>query len=104
MPPELILAFFVVFAGAMAAAFAGLKFYEQRRKQQVAAVLKNIGGEAPRPQTKILKDLPGENRRPLERLLESLNLAARAEAAIRQAGLDWTLERLLLFTALAAGM
>jgi tight adherence protein B len=102
MPAELIIAFVVVFVGALAAALGGLKFYEQRRKQQVAAVLKTIAGEAPPPQTKILKDLPGENRGPLERLLDLFNVAGRAEAAIRQAGLDWTVERLFLLTGIAA--
>ena len=105
MPAELILAFFVVFGGALAAAFGGLKFYEQRRKQQVTAVLKTIAGEEPpRPQTKILKDLPGENRRLLERVLDYFNVAGRTEAAIKQAGLDWTVERLLTLTAVAAGV
>src|SRR5207248_788848 len=99
MPPELILAFAVIFAGVLVAAFGGLKFYERRRQQQVRAVLKTISGEAPRPQTKILKDLPGQDRRPLERLLAYFNVAGNTEAAIRQAGLDWTLERLLLLMA-----
>jgi tight adherence protein B len=101
VPPVLILVFFVVFAGAMAAAFAGMKFYETRRRNQVRAVLKTIHGESARPQTKILKDLPGEERRLLERLLARFNLAGRAESAIRQAGLDWNTERLLAQMAVA---
>jgi tight adherence protein B len=96
MTLQLIFAFIVVFGGALAAALGGLKFYERRRQQQVRAALKTISGEAPRPQTKILKDLPGEERRPLERILTYFNLAGHAEAAIKQAGLDWTLERLFL--------
>jgi tight adherence protein B len=103
MPAELILAFLVVFAGALSTAFGGLKFFEQRRRQQVSAVLKTIAGDAaPPPQTKILKDLPGENRSPFERLLAYFNVAGRAEAAIKQAGLDWTVERLFVFTAVGA--
>jgi tight adherence protein B len=93
---ELIVAFLVVFGGALAAALGGLKFYEKRRQQQVRAVLKTISGETPRPQTKILRDLPGEDQRPVELVLAYFNLAGRAEAAIKQSGLDWTLERLLL--------
>ena len=104
MSPELILVFFVVFAGVMAAAFAGLKFYESRHKKQVATVLQAISGDAPRPETKILKDLPCENRRPIERVLAFFNLANRAEAAIKQAGLDWTLERLLIMMAVAGAV
>src|SRR5579885_3035039 len=65
MAPELILVFFVVFAGAMTAAFVGLKFYEQRRRRQLSTALKTIGGDPPRAETKILKDLPGEDRRPV---------------------------------------
>jgi tight adherence protein B len=61
----------------------------------VRAVLQTVG-EAPRPQTKILKDLPGEDHGPLDRVLACFNLAGRAEAAIRQAGLDWTLDRLVI--------
>jgi len=95
MTLQLIVAFLVIFGGALAAALGGLKFYDKRRRLQVRAVLKTISGEAPRPQTKILKDLPGEDRRPVERILAYFNLAIRAEAAIKQAGLDWTLERLL---------
>jgi tight adherence protein B len=96
--PEVILAFAAIFAGVLLAAFAGLKFYEKRRQRQVRAVLKTIAGEAPR-QSKILKDLPGEDRRPLERVLAYFNVAGHTEAAIKQAGLDWTLERLLLLMA-----
>jgi len=56
-------------------------------------------------ESRILKDLPGEQGRLLERLLHCFNLAGRAEAALQQAGLDWTLERLLLMMAVmgAAG-
>jgi tight adherence protein B len=99
---QLILAFLVIFAGALGAALGGLKYYEQRRKQQVRTVLKTIGGDTPPPQTKILKDLPGEERRPLERVLAHFNLAGRAEAAIKQAGLDWTVERLFLAMTMSA--
>src|SRR5579883_2463774 len=91
-----ILAFVVIFAGALIAALGGLKYFDRRRQRQVRAVLKTIAGEAPQPQTKILKDLPGEDQRPLERILARFNLAGRAEAAIKQAGMDWTVERLLL--------
>jgi tight adherence protein B len=105
MPPEFIIAFVVIFVGALAAAFAGLKFYEQRRRQQVTAVLKTIAGEAPSaPQTKILKDLPGENQSLIERILGYFNITGRAEAAIKQAGLEWTVERLFILTALGAGV
>ena len=104
MPPFIILIFFVVFAGAMAAAFAGLKFYETRRRNQVRAVLKTISGEAPPRETKILKDLPGEEDRLLERVLARFNLAGRLEAAIRQAGLDWTVERMLMAMAVGGAL
>src|SRR5690348_12683943 len=100
---QLILVFLVVFAGVLAAAFAGLKFHENRRQRQVAAVLQTVKGELPRVETKILKDLPGEQTRPAERLLAFFNLSGRAEAAIRQAGLDWTVERLLIMTAVTGG-
>src|SRR5690349_15167763 len=102
MPAELAIAFVVIFGGALAAAFGALKFLEQRRKQQVASVLKTIAGDPPPPQTKILKDLPGENRGLLERLLGSFNIAGRTEAVIRQAGLDWTVERLFMLAAIGA--
>ena len=100
MTADLFLIFFVIFAGAMAAAVAGLKFYEAQRRRQVAAALKTIAGEAAPAETKILRDLPGENQRLLERVLGLLNLAGRAEAAIQQAGLDWTQERLFLCMAI----
>ncbi len=98
MSPDLILAFFVVFAGVMAAAFAGLKFFDAQLKKQVAAVLRNVTGEPHRLPSKILKDLPGQQSL-VERLLSRCNLAGGAEAALKQAGLDWTLERLLLLMA-----
>ena len=104
MTPDLILVFFVIFAGVVSAAFAGLKFYEARHRKQVATVLQAIAGDPPRPETKILKDLPGENRRPVERVLAYFNLAGRAETAIKQAGLDWTLERLLAMMTIAGAL
>jgi tight adherence protein B len=97
----MILNFVVVFAGALLAALGGLKFYDKRRQLQVRAVLKTNSGEAPRSQTKILKDLPGEDPRPVERILNYFNLSGRAEAAIKQAGLDWTVERLLAAMAMS---
>lgn len=101
---DIILVFAVIFAGVLAAVFGGLKFYDRRRQQQVRSVLKNVAGEPVRAQTKILKDLPGEDRRPLERLLARFNLAASTEAAIKQAGLDWTLERLLVTMGVSAAV
>jgi tight adherence protein B len=104
MAPQVILVFFVVFAGVMLTAFAGLKFYEKRRHRQVASVLHTISGETQRAETRILKDLPGEETGTVERILAFFNLAGRAEATIRQAGLDWTLERLLALTAVAGAI
>src|SRR5689334_24146948 len=97
-----MLIFVVIFAGALIAALGGLKYFDKRRQQQVRAVLKTISGEPARPQTKILKDLPGQDPRPLERILTYFNVASRAEAAIRQAGLDWSVEKLLLTMAMGA--
>jgi tight adherence protein B len=107
MTLQLVAIFVVIFAGSLAAALGAFKFYDKRRRQQVRSVLKAISGDAPKAQTKILKDLRGEDRRPLERLLSRFNLADRAEAAIRQAGLDWTVERLFVAMAMcgaAAGL
>jgi tight adherence protein B len=98
---DVLLIFVVIFIGCLATAAGGMKFFDKRRQQQVRAVLKTISGEAPRPQTKILKDMPGEVKRPVERLLAYFNLAGRAEAAIKQAGLDWTVEH--LFTVMVIG-
>jgi tight adherence protein B len=101
VPLQLILAFVVIFSGSLAAALIGLKYYDRRRQQQVRAVLKTISGEPARPQTKILRDLPGEDRRLVERILNYFNLMGRAEAALKQAGLDWTVERLLMLMAIS---
>ena len=102
MLPSIAILFFIIFAGVLTAVVVGLKYYESRRKKQVTAILKTISGEAVRVETKILKDAPGDQGKGFNRLLACFNLAEKSEAYIRQAGLEWSLKRLLAMMAAGA--
>ena len=95
MLPSIIIVFFVIFAGVLTAVFVGMKYYESRRRKQVSAVLQTISGDTVRVETHILKRAPGEEGKGLEALLARFNFAGKLEASIRQAGLDWKVERLM---------
>jgi tight adherence protein B len=90
-----IVSFVIVFALVVAAAGAGFKFFETRRRQSVAGMLRAVAGESESVTTTVLRDLESRKSSPMEALIKRLKVGDRVRAAIQQAGLNWTPARLL---------
>ena len=99
MPLFVILAFVALFGLTLAAVAAGAHVLETQRRKRVSAVLAGANGVAAAPQTRVL--VQDEEESALLTVMNRLNLAEKAEACIRQAGLDWNVTRLVSFMAVA---
>ncbi|HWQ54414.1 MAG TPA: type II secretion system F family protein [Bryobacteraceae bacterium] len=99
MPP-IVPAFLLIFAAVCAAMLAAQKCLEDRRKRRVTELLSTVA-RVQAAAAPLLKET-GAARGPLvERLFGAMRRSL--ENQIRQAGLDWTPERLAGLCALAAG-
>jgi len=84
----------------------GWQFVETRRKKKVVGMLQTVSGSDMVAETTVLKDLTGAGSDAFSRMLEGLNLTKKLQAQIQQAGMDWTVNKLLfimLALALAGG-
>src|SRR3954468_14295170 len=109
MPPVgVIVAFIVVFALIMIAVSVGLKFFDARRKRQVADMLQTASGEPVVTVANLLKELEPDKPSGLKAIVSSLHFSKHAQEMIQQAGLNWTSSRLisamLLMTIPGAGI
>ncbi len=96
MPLGVIVAFIVVFALILIAVSVGLKFFDARRKRQVADMLQTAAGEPVIAISNLLKELEPEKVTGLKSLVQSLHFSKHAQEMIQQAGLQWTATRLVL--------
>jgi tight adherence protein B len=96
-----VLGFLFVFGVVALAGSAALKMMESRRKKQVNELLQTVA-RTPVVEAALLK-VAGGDRLPLIERLGAMRLATWIETRIRQAGLDWTIERFAGLTAFAAG-
>jgi tight adherence protein B len=96
MPPVgVIVAFIVVFALIMIAVSVGLKFFDARRKRQVADMLQTASGEPVVTVANLLKEIESEKPTGLKAIVGSLHFSKHAQEMIQQAGLNWTSTRLI---------
>lgn len=95
MPAGVIVAFIVVFALIMIAVSVGLKFFDTRRKRQVANMLQTAAGEPVVAMTNLLKEIEPDKATGVKAIIQSLQFSKHAEEMIQQAGLNWTVTRLL---------
>ena len=80
-----------------------MKYYEARRKKQVAEMLQTAAGRDRGTITNLLRELEPDKPTGIKRLLEALAVhPACRRADLQQAGLDWTPSRLLAAHGLAA--
>src|SRR4051812_5990202 len=100
MAAGVIIAFIVVFALIMIAVSVGLKFFDARRKRQVANMLETASGEQVVTISNLLKEIEPDRASGLKALIQSLHFSRHAAEMIQQAGLDWTVSRLLAAMAL----
>src|SRR6185312_13645918 len=94
MPAGVIISFIVVFALIMIAVSVGLKFFDARRKRQVANMLQTASGEPVVAMSNLLKEIEPDRRTGIRAVIQSLQFSKHAAEMIQQAGLNWTVSRL----------
>jgi tight adherence protein B len=96
------ISFFVILAVVLITVSLGWAALEAQRKKKVVGMLETVAGKMPAAETTVLKDI-GETREDVvTRLLANLDLSKKLHAQIQQAGLDWSVGKLLLISAVAA--
>ncbi|HJT89631.1 MAG TPA: type II secretion system F family protein [Bryobacteraceae bacterium] len=102
MPVGVIVTFVVVFALMLLAVSVGTKFFDTRRKKQVADMLETASGESAVSVATLLKELDPERPTGVKALLSSFQFSRHAQVQLQQAGLNWSSTRLLAAMGLAA--
>src|ERR1022692_1935696 len=85
----------------MVAASAGWKFYDARRKKQVADMLQTASGENVAPIANLLKDIDPDQATGMKALLNKLKFSRHAQEKIQQEGFNGSASRLLIAMGLA---
>ena len=101
MPIAVVVSFMVVFALVLLAVSMGLKFFDARRKSQVAEMLQTASGEPVIVVTNLLKDIDFNKPTGLKRILASFQFSRHTQQQIQQAGLSWSSARLITAMGLA---
>ena len=102
MPVGVVVTFVIVFALILLAVSVGTKFFDARRKKQMADLLETASGEAAVSVATLLKELEPERPTGLKALLTSFQFSKHAQVQLQQAGLNWSSARLLAAMGLAA--
>ena len=100
MPISVVVSFVVVFALMLMAVSMGLKYFDARRKSQVAGMLQTAAGESTVTVSNLLKEVESEKPTGLQHMLSSMQFSKHAAEMIQQAGLTWSAQRLLTAMAL----
>ena len=102
MPVGVIVTFVIVFALILLAVSVGTKFFDARRKKQMADILETASGESTVTVATLLKELDPERPTGIRALLTSFQFSKHAQVQLQQAGLNWSSARLLAAMSLAA--
>ena len=101
MPVTVIVSFIVVFALILLAVSVGTKFFDARRRKQVADMLHTAAGETTAAVANLLKEIEPDKPTGMKALLRSLQFSKHAQEQIQQAGMSWSSTRLIAAMALA---
>ena len=101
MPIAAVVSFVVVFVLVLMAVSVGLKFFDARRKKQVADMLQTASGESVVQVTNLLKDIDPDQPTGFKALMAKLQFSRHAQEQIQQAGMNWSPTRLLTAMGLA---
>ena len=101
MPLAVVVSFVVVFALILLAVSVGLKFFDARRRQQVADMLHTAAGEPVVAVTNLLKEIEPDKPTGIKAVLKGLQFTKHAQEQIQQAGMSWSSTRLIAAMALA---
>ena len=96
MPAGLIIGFVVLFALILLSVSVGLKFFDARRKKQVADMLHTAAGESVVTITNLLKEMEPDKPTGLKQVIGSLHFTHHAQEQLQQAGMNWSSSRLLV--------
>jgi tight adherence protein B len=96
-----IVSFVVVFALMLMAVSLALKFFDARRKKQVADMLQTAAGEMKVTVGNLLRELEPDRQTGIKRLLNAMQFSRHAAEQIQQAGLNWSPQRLVASMAFA---
>ena len=88
-----LIIFLILFAVVLVAISIAYRFLEAQRKKQVAGMLQVVSGQDAEDRTSILVE-PGEQD-PLNALFGKTKITQNINASIQQAGLQWTVSRLI---------
>jgi tight adherence protein B len=100
MPVSVVVSFVVVFALMLLSVSVALKYFDARRKSQVAGMLQTAAGEAAVNVSNLLKEIESEKQTGIRSLLSTLQFSKHATEMIQQAGMSWTSSRLIISMAL----
>ena len=101
MPLTFVVSFVVVFALILLAVSVGLKFFDARRRKQVADMLHTAAGEPVTAVANLLKEIEPDKPTGFKAVLRSLHFTRHAQEQIQQAGMSWSSTRLIAAMALA---
>jgi len=96
-----IVAFVVVFALILLAVSVALKFFDAKRKRQVAGMLSTAAGDSVVAETNLLKELESDKPGGIKGIVRNFQFTKHAQEQIQQAGLSWSSTRLLAAMGLA---
>jgi tight adherence protein B len=102
MPFAVIFAGVIIFVLILFAVSVGLKFFDARRKRQVADMLRTAAGEPVVSVTSILKESDSEKSSGFKSIISSLQFSKHAQEQIQQAGIPWSPARLIMAMGMAA--
>lgn len=101
MPVSVVVSFVVVFALILLAVSVGLKFFDARRRAQVADMLHTAAGESMVAVTSLLKEIDNDKPTGFKAILRSFQFSRHAQEQIQQAGMSWSSTRLIAAMGLA---
>ncbi len=99
----LVLSFVGIFVVVMVAISVGWNAMEAHRKKKVVGMLETVAGKTAAAETTVLKDTRGAYQDLVSRLVSGLDIAARIQSQIHQAGMEWTVGKLMVISCVAAG-
>jgi tight adherence protein B len=95
MPAGVVIGFVVLFALILLSVSVGLKFFDARRKKQVADMLHTAAGETVVTVTNLLKEIEPDKPTGFRQILASVHFTRHAQEQLQQAGMNWSSTRLL---------
>jgi tight adherence protein B len=102
MPAGLIVPFVVIFVLILLAVSVAMKFFDARRKNQMASILQTAAGETVITITNLLREVEADRAKGLRGLFSASQFTKHTQTQIQQAGMSWSPARMISAMGLAA--